>query len=440
VLNTEAAPVLLDVVQEHLDEADFLLGQWSWAARSPLFTVRQLRRTVENRLLAHLDGLLVGGKPVADEILWPACTDEGAPSFTVAAAASALLLDPGAAAGGRLIPLLSESPSASLRAGLRLAFQITARTDLDEPLRLALYATDASTAQLDLLSVLAARRIDPGPILAPLLRTGDPALLAASLTAAGAAQPGPFRHLVEDHLRHADAPVRAAALQTGMLWNLTAAWSECLREVRAGSPGAMLMAALLAERNTAGLLIPALVEETQRHAALWALGFTGFSAAVEACLPLLDDPDELTARLAAEAIGGITDLPVNDDPYVRAAVAEPPPGEGADLPPLEEDLATELEPTPAAELPLPDAARIRDWWAENRKRFDAQRRYVRGAPVSAPAFGAALRESSLRRSGPLALEVAIRGGGRFQVPALRLGHEVPEIPAEISFTREPPWR
>jgi uncharacterized protein (TIGR02270 family) len=187
------------------------------------------------------------------------------------------------------------------------------------------------------------------------------------------------------------------------------------------------------------MLIPALLEKSQRHAALWALGFTGFAAAVEACLPLLDDPDEMTARLAGEAIGGITDLPVNDDPFVRAVV-EPPADDGAELPPLEEDLAADLDPGPAASLPLPDAVRIREWWGENRKRFDPQRRYVRGAPASPPAFAAALRESSLRRSGPLATEIVIRGSGRFQIPALRFAQPVPEIPAEISFTREPAWR
>lgn len=436
---TSPAPLLLDVVEEHLDEADFLLGQWTGAACSPLFTLRQLRRTVEDRLVAHLDGLLVGGQPVTDQVLWPACTDEGAPPTRVAAAASALLLDPARDATGRLLPLLSGSANETQRAGLRLAFQITSRTDVDEPLRLALYATDAPTAQLDLLAVLAARRIEPGPILGPLLRADDPARLAAALAAAAPAQPGPFRHLVEDHLRHADPIVRSAALRTGMFWNLAAAWSECLREARAGSAQAMLLAALVAERSTPALLTPALLEKSQQKAALWALGFTGFAAAVEACLPLLDDADELTARLAGEAIAGITDLPLHDDPFVRA-VAEPPPDEEPELPPLEEDLATELAPAPAAALPLPDAARIRAWWGENRGRFEPHLRYVRGALASPPAFAAALRESSLRRSGPLATEVVIRGGGRCQIPALRLSQKVPEIPAEISFTREPSWR
>jgi hypothetical protein len=195
------------------------------------------------------------------------------------------------------------------------------------------------------------------------------------------------------------------------------------------------------------VLAAAVAVPAQRAAAIFALGFSGFAGAVDACLPFLDDPDDKIARLAAEAIAGITDLRIDDDAFLRAAKEAPPAEEDVDpstaptdLPPLEEDLATDLSPDPADQLPLLDGARVRSWWEQRQKAYDATRRYVRGAPAAAPAFEAALGGGALRRSGPLAFEVAVRSGGRVQLPALRLNYPSPVVPGDVVFTREPSWR
>jgi uncharacterized protein (TIGR02270 family) len=433
-----AGTILWNVVEEHLDEAEFLLEQWLGASRSPRFTLVQLQKTVEHRLIAHLDGLAVGGQEVADKLLWPALDKESdAPPSRVAAAALALLLEPATSVRDRLIELFRTSDSKIIRAGLRRAFELSERTDLDEPVRLALYATDAPATQAALLEVLAARRVDPGPILGHLLQNSDLDVMVAALHAATAADPGPHQYLVADLLAAKEPRIREAALRTALIWNLASGWTTCIAEARAGGRAAMLSVATLGGPGELALLTSALRLTEQRSAALFALGFSGWSEAVEACLPFLDDADAKIAKLAAEAVAAITDLPINEKPF-----ALPPAADVGDeqLPPLEEDLSADLTPDPADDLPLVDAAQVRTWWAERKSSYKAGARYLRGKPLSSASAGAALAEASLRRFEPLAFEISVRAGGQPQAPALRPRYRKPEVATSLAFTRQPRWR
>ena len=436
---TNGAAVLADVVEEHFDEAEFLFELWSGTARSPQSNLAELQKTIEPRLIAHLDGLVVGGQTVAEDLLWPALKDDAeTPALRAAAAALALLLEPGTAARDRLIDILRTTGNAALQSGLARAFKVSPRDDLQEPLRLAVYATETPTAQAALLGVLAARRIDPGPILGTLLKRTEPEVLAAALSAAAAAfsERARLRNLVDAQLAHADAPVRDAALRTALIWNLQTGWQACATMARAGSPQALLFLALLAGPRELRPVLEALSSAERRKAALFALGFSGQGEAVDACLPHLADPDPATAKLAAEAIAGITGLPLYDEPFTLPDKEEP---EGAELPPLEEDLAKDLAQVAHDELPLPNAAEIRKWWSSKRGSLAASQRYVRGLVLSAASAQVALAEGALRRTGPLALEVAIRTGGRVQLPALRLGQAAPTLAADVAMHRPPGW-
>ena len=82
--------ILWDVVEEHLDEAAFLWTQWERGLQSPLYKLHELRDRVEERMLAHLDGLVVGGEAVAQRLLYPALT-EGLGGIAFAAAMALLL-------------------------------------------------------------------------------------------------------------------------------------------------------------------------------------------------------------------------------------------------------------------------------------------------------------------------------------------------------------
>jgi uncharacterized protein (TIGR02270 family) len=433
---TVEASVLWDVVEEHLDEATFLLQSWRTAVRSPRATLAGLKRTVEPRLLAQLDGLALGGREVAERLLWPLFDKESeAKAPKVAAAAAALLLDPDLALRDRLVETLGTTEVAPVRQGLAEAFELSARADIDEPLRVALYATDAAPAQIALLSVLAARRVDPGPILATLLARPEPDLLEAALRAAtAAADRGRCRDRVETSLAHESPAVRAAALRTGLVWSLRAAWQTCLQGARDGLAEPMLFLALLGDKRDLATLIDALRIKERRLAALFALGFSGRVEAVEACLALVTDADPNAAKLAVEAIAAVTGLPLYEPSFVA-----PPEEEADEPPPLEEDLTIDLTPKPIDELPRPDGAAVTKWWSERRSSFDAGRRYLRGMLLSSQAAELSLAEGPLRRAGVLATEIAIRSGGRVLLPALRVDQPKATVPADLALHREPGW-
>src|SRR5689334_5531802 len=82
--------ILWDVVQEHLDEAEFLYEQWSNAFHSPTYPRRELASTLERRLEAHLDGLVVGGRAVAEQLLIPELANTDAPARSTVAALALL--------------------------------------------------------------------------------------------------------------------------------------------------------------------------------------------------------------------------------------------------------------------------------------------------------------------------------------------------------------
>jgi uncharacterized protein (TIGR02270 family) len=73
-----------DIGEEHLDEAAFLWDRWERALNAPNYAIGEVAVGPEERLLAHLDGLVLGGQPVADKLLLPALGDDDTGKVTAA--------------------------------------------------------------------------------------------------------------------------------------------------------------------------------------------------------------------------------------------------------------------------------------------------------------------------------------------------------------------
>ena len=84
-----ARPIVWDIYEEHLDEAAFLWAMWEQSLDAANYTLDEVIAGPEERLLAHLDGLVLGGRRVAERLLAPVLTDDD--PGKVAAAAWALL-------------------------------------------------------------------------------------------------------------------------------------------------------------------------------------------------------------------------------------------------------------------------------------------------------------------------------------------------------------
>lgn len=179
----------------------------------------------------------------------------------------------------------------------------------------------------------------------------------------------------------------------------------------------MVLLALGGDEAEASLLVDWLESDEWRADALWALGFSGRVAAMEACVQYLEVPE--VAHLAGEALSAMTGL------RLEGAHALPPGErpEGAPVPPEEqESLDADLVPRPEDDLPWPQVATVRDWWTQARTRFAKGTRYLLGEPFSGPVLLEALESSPMRRRHVLARELTIRTRGQQVIPTRAFTH------------------
>lgn len=397
--------MLWDIVEQHLDEAAFLFGQWEAALVSPSYTLASVADGPEERLLAHVDGLLVAGTPVRERLLEPALADDD--RTRVFAAALVLLESPGRDRFDHVVARLDAAEAGS-RVALARALQLAHRPGIDREL-LALAAAGNPRRVGPALDALAFRRV---PVSADLFRVAGAVqaadVLPTALRAArfAGARAFPF---VDRALRSPVAAVREAALEAGLVLGLRSAWAACQSTVKAKEPGcgfALLGLALGGEPSDADVLIKALAVDALRPAALFAAGFTGRVEAADACAAHLRD--EKVTRLAAEAFSAITGLAIRGE--FRAT--EPPPRDEP-IPLEQEDLDADVVPGLDAALPVPAPDVVEAWWKRARPSFDPRVRYLGGKPHDAASLQVALIDGPMRRRHALGLELAIRTRGEY---------------------------
>jgi uncharacterized protein (TIGR02270 family) len=402
--------VLLDILEEHLDEAAFQWVQWERALVAPDFNLAETAER-EERLLAHLEGL--EDEAATDAVLRPAFDSEDA--TRISAAAYALL------AQGEVDEVLMRLRGAGreARAAIRRALEVSEAPGLGARL-LELLKLDDAALQADVLEALAFRQEVPPEMLACFFVHEEHRARVVALRGATPMPEDSMRRLLPALLDSSHPGIRTASMEAGLTSGARAAWEACRQAVKARNAHgleAMVLLAFGGDDADAALLVELLEEAELRPHALWALGFSGREVAMEACLNYLDEPS--VARLAGEAFSAMTGLYL-EGPYAL------PPGErpeGAPPPPeLQEDLDADLVPRPEDDLPWPHVAAVRAWWDEARKRFDKGTRYLLGQPFSGPVLVDALETSPMRRRHVLAREVAIRTQGMHVIPTRAFTH------------------
>jgi len=344
--------VLWDVLEEHLDEAGFLWQRWELALVSPQLLARQVDEGDEARLLAHVEGLAVGGSAAADGLLEAALREGEAGE--VSAAALALLARPDGLA--RLRAALVDGEAERREAATRAL--ALSRGPAERALVALLDDGDPAVVAAA-LEALAFRRLDPGPILLRFLASEDAALAAPALRAAPSSSQ-PVRALVERAMGARDGALKRSALEAALRLGFRAALPECRRLVEAGDPCADRALAMLAQGGDPAdvpRLTRAVEVKSLRASALIALGYCGRAGVVDVLLAAMEG-DARSARLAGEAFSAITGVPIAGE-----LVAED--REQADEPVSfeDEDLDLDLLPGPEAELPLPDPSAVARAWS-----------------------------------------------------------------------------
>ena len=403
--------ILWDVVEEHLDESEFLVEMWDVARSSGSYTLEELGNGPEARLLAHIDGLVVNGPVALDKVVWP-ILEEGAELHRMTAACLTLL----EAGQDRVFDALdAEEPPEQLGPGMSLAVSLCAHPKLGDWVRARLPKAEGLQLTV-LLEACAYHGLDPGAAIDKGLMHEDAHVHQAALRAAAYGDRRRLLAAVESRLQHAEPLVQAAALETALLWNSRSAWQLVMHlALQSPEPGRSIMTwmACFGDDRHAEALVKRLEEEALRHDTIWALGFSGRVPAVDACMKLLDHEDETTCRLAGEAVACILGLDPDDEKLWQEDSTEEPEEEIEGDAPEEDDddLDTELVESPDNEPPLPNAEAIREYWAQARGQFAPSERRLLGKSVGREGPGWTLSQLSCRRVDVIAREVVARSQG-----------------------------
>ncbi|WP_224361971.1 TIGR02270 family protein [Hyalangium versicolor] len=400
--------MLWDIYEQHQEEAGFLWSQWEQALVSADHVLAELA-PLEERLHAHLDGLVLGREPVVRRILLPALASDD-PEL-IWTATSALLLGRVAGASEEILERARSADDVAL-AAIRRALEVLEPSDLP-PWLSSLSQREDLRLQLLGLQVMGFHQCAPAVTCRSLSTHTSPRLAAAAIRAAGSSKVELAPTMLEQALASPALEVRDAALETGALQGYRAIWDCCrtaLQDRSRITPRLLLLLALGGSERDLQNAEALLSNEELQPEVLWALGFSGRITCADACLAFMRH--QPVAALAGEAFTAITGLRI-EGPYAAeredAGALEPIPIE-------QEKLDAHLLPDPTDTLPLPQAEAITHWWQQARRHLNSQERYLEGRPLNSQTLQGALISSAMRRRHVLALALAIRSRGAHHVP------------------------
>lgn len=385
------------IITQHAEEAAFLWILRNNAVHSPHYSLSDLAR-LDARIDAHLDGLIVAG-----EDGWRVCCEElkwEEPGEVFAAAALAFLSDDVA----RMRPVLdaaSTSPILTRAMASALGYLPHGKV---MPRIVQLTGSKSNELRFLGLCASAIQRIDLGKVLNEAMASDHAPSRARARRAAGELTRRDLLPMLRAGLEDGDYTARFwASWSIGLLGDRGV--SDILKEFvvddfpRART--ALDLALRLMELRVANQWQQALAgDEKTIRTAILAAGIVGDPVAVPWLLEKLDDPT--LARIAGEAITTITGA---DLALLNLDVPPPENVEaGPNDNPNDENVALDEDEN----LPWPDPAKIRNWWASNRTRFHSGRRLLLGAPLTPDSLNLILRNGRQRHRAASAIELLIQ--------------------------------
>lgn len=365
--------ILTDIIEEHLEEADFLCQQRGNALGDRVYDLGRLA-DLEERLLAHLDGLLLA-EADAWNFLNPKLTNgERGEAF---AAAYVALATGDTGCRDELTKALDQAEGPALE-GITEALRHSPSSDAEQILRSRLTAAKPCVRAfaVDTLSFRRAA-IDEKQLELSLL-DNDPAVLVAAATAVGRLRVRPLMPRLEGLLGSDSPHVRCAAMRAGLLVGSEKALAYCRAVIQKKSEeasDALTLIGLAGQAEDARLRVDTLNQPDSARSAVNALGGLGYASAVDALIPLVADPT--LSRLAGEAIARITGLNLEKDHLV--AITPPPPTSTTAAPSTAQAADDDdFVEDPDEGLPWPDPAKLASWWKTNAARFNTTTRYRNG--------------------------------------------------------------
>ncbi len=391
--------ILPNILAQHAEEAAFLWGLRDDAVGAAHYDVGHLRR-LENRLAAHLDGLVVAGeagRALCDEALerYP----ESGEMF--AAATLALLTND----RNRLSHYLDVATGAEATwRGLKAAFGWVGFDGAAAPIAQWLGGANPVGRAVAVAAYRMHRR-NPGSLLVAMIDDDDPAVRAEALRLAGVVKAETAQRQLEDACQSEDPDCRFWAI-----------WSSVLLGDRRACPALAKMAVTPGprQRTAIDLYVRAGGRDTTKEwvteivragrddrLAIQAIGAIGDPVAVHWLLDRMSDP--ALARTAGEAFTLITgaDLELLD--------LETDKPEDFDLPgPTDDPRDDNVDLDPDDNLPWPAPDLVETWWAENRQNLEVGQRYLLGGPIALERCRQILASGRQPHRRAAALELALQ--------------------------------
>jgi uncharacterized protein (TIGR02270 family) len=396
--------IIPEIVSLHAEEAGSLFEMRAAVLDAPQVRLKDIQRTFDDRIAAHLDALAVAG-----EHGWAFCQAalEGPSVGAVFTAAVRALEERRPDRLDKLFALSGAIPET--RTGLMSALGWVERDRLQE-IGIALLRGQESLKRASGIAACSMHRVDPGLVSGEWLADADASVRARAL------------RLVGEVGCAENAPACAAALNDSdpecRFW---AAWSSVVIGNRGAALDALTDAGFTPgpHRREAFRLSLQALNQNEAHRILtplaqdpshkrWLIDGSGLSGD-PAYLPwLLEQIREATiARLAGEAFSLITgvdfvaarldsktspgaetgtNLDLDDPNFagfdVTDARLDDKPPEGVVATPNDNPDDPNVDMDPDEGLPWPDAKKIEKWWNENEHRFVKGQRYFMGKPVT----------------------------------------------------------
>ncbi|UXH80659.1 TIGR02270 family protein [Roseateles amylovorans] len=370
------------VLNQHAEEAAFLWIAREQAGLGPHYRFDQLA-TLDERLLAHLEGLLLSGS-TGLQLALRALGEVDAGTLFVAAHQAFVRRD--AEAMGHVVAVALSAPA--WRAPVIAALSWVPPSTL-EPVLPRLQSSAVSAHRALALSVQIERRVHPRQALVAAMEDPDPLLRAEGFRAVGELGLTGHRDRLQAAEHDADPGCRFWSA-----WSLALGGDEGAAESaydvshQAGQTAAGLDIAMRAGRpDWARETIRRLATEgrSQRLAVVGA-GVLGDPAAVPWLLELCDEPT--LAQAAGEAMASITGLDLEDPQWRHDAIA-----------------LDEVHPDDV-HAPWADPDALRRWWQAELARFRRGVRHLGGRPISEEAALLVLRHGTQRQRRSAAIEAA----------------------------------
>ncbi|WP_035608001.1 TIGR02270 family protein [Haloferula sp. BvORR071] len=394
-------PSIAKIVDQHAEEAAF---QWllrDAAVTSAKHTLLQLGR-IDERVTAHLDGLLIAG-----DAGWQAC-EEGLAwkePGEVFAATWLALLPGGHARFDKVLEFAVTDPALS-RAfisalGWREWNEVAGRIEN------LISSRDPVMRRIGLAATAAHRRVSRED-LERGLKDEDSTVRQRALRAV--AEIGDAKLLPD--LRHAlsenSEAERFHAARSATLLGDPSSTAELCRQAMAGGRHAEEACSLamrsLNSADSAPWIARACLDGLSSRAAIKGMGASGDPVHVPWLLERISDP--ALARIAGEAITSISGLDLVAEEMEGIAPDNFEAGPSDD--PDDEGVARDADD----ELPWPDARKAAQWWQEHGSSFIPARRYLLGRPHSDETLQSTLQTGTQRQRQAASAEQALRHPGR----------------------------